>query len=317
MPISQYPNGFTHGINIRNVPITVAHPGKIFWVNNSGVYPEKGLPGSNANPGTYLQPYATLAYAMGRCVAGRGDIIMLMPGYSQNITAAAGLNNNTSGVAIVGLGSGGARPRINFTAAAGTHAVTTSAANCSFYNIEWRANVADVSIMLDVAGVDGLTFESCYFTEVGTDLNWVIALDLATGADDLYINKCKFIGNDIANTSCINGVAHDGMYITDSYFACNTAQSVVTGLIATSGNATNVWIDNCAFRSNVDGALWVDFNGAANSGLITNCNVSSIDTAGAQGTLDFTGGHAFNCRVAGEADSWGLEGGGAAVYNNA
>ena len=103
----------------------------------------------------------------------------------------------------------------------------------------------------------------------------------------------------------------------DCFLAANVAQTSVVGLVASSGNMTNVWIDNCAFRSNIDGALWVDFNGAANSGLITNCNVSSIDAAGAQTTLDFTGGHAFRCYVAGEADAWGLEGGGAAVYNNA
>jgi hypothetical protein len=88
-------------------------------------------------------------------------------------------------------------------------------------------------------------------------------------------------------------------------------------MVATSGNATNVWIDNCAFRSNIDGALWVDFNGAANGGLVTNCYVSSIDTAGATSTGDFTGGHFFECYVSGEADAFGLVGGGGVVYNNA
>jgi hypothetical protein len=237
-----------------------------------------------------------------------------MPGHAENIATASGLTSDVAGVAIVGLGAGTLRPKLSFTAAAGTHVI--SAANCSFYNIEWQANFADVAIMLDVSGVDGLSWEKCYFTEAGADLNWVIALDLATGADDISFRDCKFIGGDASNDSCINGVAHDMVWIEDCYFACNVAQTSVVGLIATSGNATNVWINNCAFRSNIDGALWVDCNGAANGGLITNCNVSSIDIAGAQVTLDFTGGHAFNCRVAGEADTWGLEGGGSGVYNN-
>jgi len=315
MGMSNFPNGFNHGITIRGMPLNVLHPGKVFWVNNSGVLPEGGVGGLDGNDGSYLRPLATLDRALALCTAHRGDVIMLMPGHAENVATAGGQTVDVAGVAIVGLGAGTKRPKFSFTAAAATFVV--SAANVSFYNIEWQANFADVAIGLDVSGVDGLTWDSCYFTEAGANLNYVHVIDLATGADDLHFNKCKFITNDAANDSHINGVAHDGLYINDCYFAANTAQTSVVGLIATSGNATNVWINNCAFRSNIDGALWVDFNGTANSGLITNCNVSSIDTAGAQGTLDFTGGHAFNCRVAGEADTWGLEGGGTAVYNNA
>lgn len=313
---SNYPNGFTSGLTIRGLPIQIMHPGEIFWVSNSTVTPVRGCVGGNdGNPGTFQRPFATIDYAIGKCIASRGDIIMVKPGHAENIAAAGGLTSDVAGVAIVGLGSGLLRPKLSFTLDTATHVI--SAANCSFVNMQWEANYADVAIGLDISGVDGLSFEGCYFTEAGTDLNYVITMDLATGADDFYMNNCKFIGNDASNDSHINGVAHNGVYITNSYFAFNTAQTAAVGLIATSGNATNVWIDNCAFRSNIDGALWVDFNGAANSGLITNCNVSSLDTAGAQNTLDFTGGHSFNCRVAGEADSWGLEGAGSAVYNNA
>lgn len=313
--IDNYPGGFTNGILIRGMPLQVTHPGKIFWVyNGTNVLPNQRA-GSDGNDGTFNAPFATLDYAIGKCTASRGDIIMIKPGHAENVSAASGITVDVAGIAIIGLGSGSLRPKFSFTAAAATYVV--SAANVTHYNIEWQANFADVAIMLDVSGVDGLTFDNCRFTEAGTDLNYVIAVDLATGADDIAFNNCTFIGNDAANDSCINGVAHDGFYMKNCYLAFNTAQTSVVGLVATSGNVTNTWIDNCAFRSNIDGALWVDFNGAANGGLITNCNVSSIDTAGAQNTLDFTGGHAFNCRVAGEADAWGLEGGGTAVYNNA
>jgi len=315
MPISNFPNGFANGVTIRGVPVTQMHPGKVFWVNNSGVIPEGGIGGSDSNKGTYLQPFSTLDYAIGKCKAGRGDIIMVMPGHAEDIATAGALTSDVAGVAVVGLGTGTLRPKFSFTAATATHVI--SADNCSFNNIQWEANFADVAIGLDVSAVAGLSFENCHFTEAGTNLNYVIMIDIATGASDISVIGCKFIGNDAANDSCINGVALDILTVKDSSFAFNTAQTAVVGMLATSGNATNVWIDNCAFRSNVDGALWVDFNGAANSGVISNCYVSSIDTAGAQNTLDFTGGHAFRCYVSGEADAWGLEGGGTAVYNNA
>lgn len=316
MAMANYPGGFADGIMVRGMPLRVLHPGKVFWVGNAtaAMLPNQKAP-SDGNDGSFNAPFSTLDYAIGQCTAGRGDIIMVKPGHAENVGSASAITVDVAGIAIVGLGVGTLRPKLSFTAAAATYVI--SAANVTHYNIQWEANFADVTIGLDVSGVDGLTFDSCYFTEAGTNLNFVDVIDLATGADDLHVNNCKFIGNDAANDAFITGVAHDGLYITNSYFAANTAQTAAHGLIDTSGNATNVWIDNCAFRSNIDGALWVDFNGAANGGVISNCYVSSIDTAGAQNTLDFTGGHAFRVYVAGEADTWGLEGGGTAVYNNA
>jgi hypothetical protein len=316
MPYSNFPNGFANGITVRGMPLTVAHPGKVFWVGNAANAMLEGhRNASDGNRGTFDAPFSTLDYAIGQCRASRGDIIFVKPGHAENLGAAAAIVSDIAGVAVVGLGTGSLRPKFSWTAAAADWDMTAN--NLTFVNVEFQANFADVASGIDVSGVTGLSFIGCYFTEAGTDLNWVDVLDFATGAADISFENCKFIASDAANDSFITGVDFNGFYMKGCYLAMNTAQASVVGMIETSGNATNVWIDNCAFRSNIDGALWVDFNGAANGGLITNCNVSSIDTAGAQNTLDFTGGHAFNCRVAGEADAWGLEGGGTAVYNNA
>ena len=315
MSMDNYPGGFNSGILIRGMPLQVTHPGKIFWVYNGSVLLPNQKNGSDGNDGSYNAPFATLEYAIGRCTANRGDIIMIKPGHAENIASAGAITADVAGIAIVGLGTGALRPKFSFTLDTATMVI--SAANQTFYNIQWEANYADVAIGLDVSGVDGLTFESCHFTEAGTNLNFVVTIDLATGADNITFNNCKFIGNDAANDSFINGVAHDGFYMSNCYLAMNTAQTSVVGLLAASGNVTNVWIDNCAFRSNIDGALWVDFNGAACSGLITNCYISSIDTAGATATLDFTGGHAFECYVAGEAGTYGIVGGGSGPYVDA
>ena len=117
--------------------------------------------------------------------------------------------------------------------------------------------------------------------------------------------------------SFITGVAHDRLYIDNCQIQFDVAQTAVVGVIETSGNATNVWIKDSLFRSNVDGALFLDFNGTANSGGVTNCYFSSLDVAGAvTAGFDFTGGHIFECYVAGEADTYGIIGGGA-IYDNA
>jgi len=313
---SNYPNGFLNGITIRGLPVTVSHPGEVFWVNNSGVLPKGGIGGSDGNPGTYQKPFSTIDYAIGRCTANRGDIIMVMPGHAENISAAGGLALDVAGVAIVGLGSGTKMPTLSWTAAAATALGTV--ANISLVNMKFVANFADVTTMFSLDGSsDGWSFENCVFTDTSTVLNAIDFITLATGADDLSFINCRVIGKSASNDSFITGVAHDRLYMSGCQIQFDVAQTAVVGVIETSGNATNVWIKDSLFRSNVDGALFLDFNGAANSGGITNCYFSSIDTADAvTAGFDFSGGHVFECYVAGEADSYGIVGGGTA-YNNA
>jgi len=312
---SNYPNGFLGGLTVRGMPITLLHPGNIFWVNNSSVLPDKGIGGSNGNKGTYHQPFSTIDYAIGNCKASRGDIVAVMPGHAETIAGAAGVTSDVAGVAIVGLGTGSLRPQITFSATASTWSVT--AANLTFYNLQFIAGIAEVVTMHNVAATaDCMSWENCWWTE-GTGFNWVNAVTMATGADNSSWVGCKAIGADANNDAWITGVAHDGFYMDNCYVAANVAQAAAHGLIDSSGNMTNVEIKNSSFRSNIDAALWVDFNGAANGGVIKNCVVSSLDIAGATSTGDFSGGHFFECYVSGEANAFGVVGGGGVVYNDA
>lgn len=302
---SNYPNGFANGVTIRGLPIAQLHPGKQFWVNSTAILPPESKAPSNANKGTFKEAFSTITYALTQCVASRGDTINVMPGYTEDIATAAAEAWNVAGVAIVGLGAGNLRPQLSFTAAAATHTIT--AANMSFVNIQWVANFADVAIGVDVSAVDGLSFENCWFTEAGTDLNYVNTVDLATGADDISFRGCTWITGDASNDAHITGVAHDGFYLEDCTFMTNVAQTTAHGQVDTSGNVTNAVIRNCRFRSNIDGALHVDFNGTANSGFVSGCHFSSLDVAGAVSlAVDFTGGHVFDCLVSGEADLSGI-----------
>ena len=296
----------------------MAHPGKIFWVNNSTVLAPGGVSGSDGNPGTFLRPFSTVDGAIGKCTASRGDIIMVMPGHAESVATASAITSDVAGVAIFGLGSGSLRPTFTFTGTAATWVV--SAANCSFGNIILQAGIADVVTALSLSGTaDGTSFEAIesYEGAVAGTYNFVDVTTLATGANNLSWRNCKFIGNDTNNDAFITGVAHDGFYIDNCYFASNVAQASAVGLVESSGNVTNAVITNCYFRSNIDGALWIDLAGAACGGLVANCYVSSIDTAGATSTGNFTGGHFFECYVSGEADAFGIVGGGGVVYNNA
>lgn len=312
---SNYPKGFD-AITIRGLPLTQAQPGKVFWVSNATTLLPGQKGGSDGNKGTFDAPFSTIDYAIGQCVASRGDVILVKPGHAENVSAAAAIAADVAGVAIVGLGAGSNRPTLSWTAAAAT--VTVTAANVTFQNMRFVNNFADVVTMFSVSAAgDELTFENCLFTDTSTILNAIDFITLATGADGLSVINCQVVGKSASNDSFITGVAHDRVRIDGCQIQFDVAQTSVVGVIETSGNATNVWIKDSLFRSNVDGALFLDFNGTANSGGVTNCYFSSIDTAGAvTAGFDFTGGHFFECYVAGEDDTYGIIGGGS-IYNNA
>jgi hypothetical protein len=293
-----------NGVNVLGSEFTT---GDTFYVN-SAVTSGDGL-----SPATAV---STIDAAINLCEANKGDRIYVLPGHAETITAASAITADAAGVRIIGLGRGSSRPTITWGAAAAT--IVVSAASVSFENFRFINNFADVTTMFSVSGGgDDLMFANCLFADTSTILNAIDFITLATGVDGLALIGCQAIGRSASNDSFITGVAHDRLLIEQCQIQFDVAQTSVVGVIETSGNATNVWIKDSFFRSNVDGALFLDFNGAANSGGVTNCYFSSIDSAGAvTAGFDFTGGHFFECYVAGEDDTYGIIGGGA-VYNNA
>jgi len=305
MSITNYPNG----ISSFGMPLFGTTTGAVWFVDDSG---------SNGNSGTDSDnPFATIDYAIGQCTANKGDTIIVMPGHTEDISAAAGIALDVAGVSIVGLGNGGDRPTITYSATDSTFAV--SAAACTVKNIMFEAGIADVVVGITLsAAAHYFTMEACesYEGSAAGTYNFVNFLTATTGCDFMTFKDCIFIGNDTNNDSFINGAIHDGLVVENCYFASNVAQATACGLIYTSGNVTNLRIKNSDFRSNIDNAVFIDLNGTANGGTVSRCNFSSIDTVGAvTAGFDLTGAHCFECYVAGDANSYGIVGGGT-VYGN-
>lgn len=307
-----FQNGFAQGLTVRGIPLLQAYPGQVFWVNNSSVLAKGAVGGSDSAPGTYNRPFSTIDYAIGKCTANRGDVIAVMPGYTQNITGAAGIALDVPGVAIVGLGAGSLRPKLTGTATASTFAIT--AANCALINLEFVGGVIDQTTFLSLsAAALGTSIEKCWFND-STDLNWLNCVTLTTLCHDVSFIGCTFEGNDAQNDAMITGVAHDRLYIEGCRFYQNVAQASAVALIVGT-DVTSSIIKNSQFRSNIQGALFIGLSGNC-TGLVSRCNFSSIDSAGGQTAgFDSTGMPYFECYTAGDADTWGLVCGSTAVYS--
>ena len=191
--MGNYPGRFGHGITIRGVPLTVSHPGETFWVDENASFTGRG---------TFKNPDVSIESCMARCVADRGDIIMVKPGHVENISAAADLTCDVAGVAIVGSGRGAAQSQIVFDTA-DTATVSIGAANVSFVNMWFLANYADVATAISVVDAgDYFTIEGCRITNTSTILNFLVFCYLADDADyfGFYNNDVHLIEGSAANS---------------------------------------------------------------------------------------------------------------------
>ena len=261
---SNYPGGFPQGIVIKNIPVTVSNPGKVFWVNSTDVFAPGATKGSDGNDGSYRRPFATIDYAVGRCTANRGDIIMVMPGHSENIASAISLVFDVAGVAVIGLGQGSNRPDLNFSAVGGR--VEIDAADVTLYNLTFTADVSSVSKGVNV-DANNITIDNCEFTYNATGDDFITMIDVDT-VSDFTLSNSKLRAEEIAG--CSEGVRLDTD--TRTTLINNVMMGDFTdGCIVGEGAAGNgaLIANNYLYNIDVTGGEVIDIN-VATTGLCIN-----------------------------------------------
>ena len=192
MSISNFPNGFAQGVAIRGVPLLNAYGGNVFWVDSGA--------GSDSGKGTHNQPWATLDYAVGRCTANNGDIIVLKAGHAETLASAGAIACDVAGIAIVGLGSGADRPTFTFSATDST--MTVSAASIAIKNILIKPSIDSVVSPIVVSAADcTLDIE---VQDASAAVECVNAILTTAAADRLDINL-RYRGF-IAGNACVNAI---------------------------------------------------------------------------------------------------------------
>jgi len=283
MARSNFPNGFANGVVIRGIPLLQTNPGEVFWVNNSSVLAKQGIGGSNQNDGSYTKPFATIDYAIGKCTASRGDIIMVMPGHSETITTDGGIACDVAGVAIIGLGTGTLRPKIVLDTAAAA-AVTVSAANVTMHNIVLEASFADITNAIDVTAVS-FTASRLHFQEEGANLNfidYISATGAANTADNLTIDSCTGYGVDAAINSPLQ-ITDDleGLVMTNCRWNTDHANALAMIQQATGKDLTNCFVAHNYYASlKTAGDILIDNDTTVSNGWAAHNRAIHLDTAG-------------------------------------
>jgi hypothetical protein len=312
MPYSNYPHGFTNGVTIRGIPLQQSQPGQVFFVNNSSVLADGGIAGSNGNPGTYQKPFATIDYAVGRCLAGRGDLILVMPGHAETISSSSVLALDVAGVAILGLGVGSARPTLTFTAAAAT--INVTAANITVSNILHVANFAAVASAYTNNAAVEFCVDNCEFRDTSSILNFVavVTTTVSVSANGLTFTRNKVFGlGTTAATTPIKLLANtDRVTINDNQIVLAALSNTSALLAHAALVVTNLEMArNSVFRPSTDtatGGLLVTRSSTTNTGHIFDNKVKCLDVAG---MILVTTGSAYgftNNLCSGTADTSGI-----------
>lgn len=250
--------GWTAQVIIDSLP--GARPEGNIWMVDSGATNAANTADESIHGCSWDTPFATLNYAISRCTASQGDIILLAPGHAETLSTTATASGTTTtevgvdkaGITILGIGSAALRPTFTCSATAGQIAVL--AANVTIENILMISSVADLTdfITLDAAS-DGCTIRNCEFRDGSSILEVVAMIDVATTVDDLTIEGCRFFSTD-ANDAGLAAIRFAGSgarpTIRNNYFRGDFNTAAILGTV---GAVTNALIEN-NYINNIDAA---------------------------------------------------------------
>jgi hypothetical protein len=289
--VSNYPNGFSNGVLIRGLPVTIAQPGNIRWVNNSSVIPSLGIGGSNNNSGSWDKPWATIAYAVSQCTAGRGDIIMCMPGHAETVSSSTAMSLGVSGALVFGCGMGALRPTITLNTATSA-TINITAAQMGFYNVKFVANFASIASLFTLAaGTQDFYLGNCNFVDTSSILNFVNLVTTSTtsnASDGFEMDNCAWNGLGAASNTCAFNVkgTNDRWSVNNNYIT--HAATTTSGLaqVASSKSLTNLTMDkNILNLASATNPVALTLQGSSNTGVMSNNLVFGGVAAGSSPVL--------------------------------
>lgn len=202
--------------------------GNYYFVHNSGSSSGTGL--SPADPVT------TIDAAINLCTANQGDVIFVLPGHSETITAASGIAQDVAGVSIIGLGYGDDRPLVSF----GTNTTATwtiSAASCLVKNIRVKATV-DELVSMFVVSAPGVTVDGVDYVDNTTVQALQFLLTTAAGDYLTVKNLFHWKGTACAGTEkWISLVGSTHARILDSTFFMVLRDNAAACVISADANS--------------------------------------------------------------------------------
>lgn len=180
-----------------------------------------------------------IASGLLRCRSGRNDIVVLMQGHTENITATT-FANLVAGTRIVGVGRGSNRPNLRWTATSSQLPLSKADVVISNCILRCEGAVVVKAILVTAADCAILNCDIDFGSTATTNLS-TIGLDIGAGA-----NRFEFRNNyvhTVVDATPTQGIVisstADGVCITDNDILVATS-AVTKGVIDITGAATGL-----------------------------------------------------------------------------
>jgi hypothetical protein len=278
----QQPGGVFDYVSIFNVQGDA-------WFVDSGHAAASDAVGFGQNPDA---PCATLDYAVGLTTANNGDVIFLMPGHAETLSASNRPALDKAGVRVIGLGQGADRPTFTYSAQADvitlsaastsmenfvatntgtvnfTKAFSLTGADCKLLNFSIRDSAADSEFVVGVliTGARPVVDGFDYIGNVGGDA--VESPIRLTGSDNASLRNLSIHGKwsvggvEMKTTACKN-------MRVDGYFYCSGTTDLSLNVVNTGGLAST-W-----YARGYDGAAAKEFSGGS-GGAIAGVDITTV-----------------------------------------
>jgi hypothetical protein len=195
---------FPSGISSMGVPVVGAGSLPIPRLNGVYLFVDSNN-GNNSNNGLSVdKAFSTLEYAVGKCTANRGDVIVCLPGHTETVSSAGALDLDVAGITIIGQGRGSTQAKIVLDTATSAD-IDIDAADITIIGMHFTANYADIVAAIDV-NADDFTISRCRFSETAASMNALIWVQDAasTASDRIIVEYCDVRVLDASNTHFIN-----------------------------------------------------------------------------------------------------------------
>lgn len=205
----------TNGIILNSVN-NVVGAGNLFTTGK--VWYVSSVMGSDGNRGIDPNlPLASIAQAQTNAIASNGDVVIVLPGHAETISAAGGIALSKAGVSYIGLGTGANRPTLTF-ATATTATMTISGANTSIDNFVYTQSF-DAIVSPLVVSAANVSLTNSYFMTANASFQATQMILTTAAANNISISGNRFIGTlDAGTTAAITLVGGDNANISDNDF---------------------------------------------------------------------------------------------------
>lgn len=237
----------------------------------------------------------TLAAALGKVRAGKGDTVVVLPGHSESVTTATMLANLVNGTRIIGMGNPmqDDAPTFRWTDAAGEWAIDNKNTVISGLRLRLEgANGITKAINITAAGC---TLRDCVIqTASGASNKATIAVEVGSTATECTIQNNYIYGSATHNSTdvikVVGATVPSQLRVLDNTAFCSA--TAANGILHVTVAALNMEIArNTFFNTHTASTAAIAIDNVAASGICAYNNLATINdgVATAQGLTQGAG----------------------------